>query len=147
MENKSYSVGECEPLTKMNTDWLLKLLLIESSNLGTKSIVDKSDCDEFEKEAVIAAIITKRILAIGAKFTVSAVLFGSLICDRPGYAVIYLIDVLNTLGLGTDEEPITLKQICEKVYPNGFRTEKSLHSTIDDIKSRGKEHSKFAYLY
>ncbi len=145
MEKKSYTVGECEPLTKMNSEWLLRLLLLESSEPDI--MLNSKNLEEMGRASVLGAIIAKRILAIDAKFTFPVVLFGALICDRPGTAVLYLIDILNILGKGTDDEPVTLRKVCEKVYPNGFRTEKSFMTTIDEIKSQGKDHSEFAYLY
>lgn len=147
MKKDTYSIGECDRLSETNSEWLIKLLLLESTTPVQKKIIKQEQLKELEKDSFLGAIIAQRVLAIDAKVTLPVILFGALVCDRPGAAVIYLIDILNILGKGDDEHPITLSEVCMNVYPNGFRTEKSLMNVIDSIKSKGKEHSEFAFLY
>ena len=148
MSEEKYDIGEIEAIDVDKMKYITLLLLTEKNSL--KKVFKQDDLNRLMTESesmFLSAIVGKRVLAIDAKFTEEAIILTSVVCDRPGSAVIYLIDVLNALGKGTDDKPITVRDICKNLYPKGFRSIKSYEKTVDEIKSKGKEHSEYAYLY
>lgn len=148
MSEEKNDIGEIEAIGADKMKYITLLLLTEKYSL--KKVFDQDDLNRLMNESesmFLSAIVGKRVLAIDAKFTEEAIILTSVVCDRPGSAVIYLIDVLNALGKGTDDKPITVSDICKNLYPKGFRSTKSYEKTVDEIKSKGKKHSEYAYLY
>lgn len=111
-------------------------------------ILTEETVKEFEEENVTAAaIIGKRFLAVNAVVTNAVALFGPFVCHNPGQSIIYVIDILDTLGIGTIEHPITLRNVAEYVYPHGARKISSYQTRLDEIKQYGKEVTDYGFLY
>ena len=85
----------------------------------------------------LSNIIRKRIevLKLPIKFTEY-----DLFVDRPGSAVLLLIDALTKY----EDETITIKKLAE-LYPNGFYDEQTLVTIIDEELKTGKR--KWAEIY
>lgn len=90
----------------------------------------------------LSNIIRKRIevLKLPIKFTEYAYMYVDLFVDRPGSAVLLLIDALTKY----ENQTVDIKKLAE-LYPNGFYDEQTLVTIIDEELKTGKR--KWAEIY
>jgi len=127
METKFADRKSFNKLDKEGSGLLIKLILAESQDLK-----DPED----GKLPFLSEIVQKRIdaLKLPIKFTYKAFLAVGIFADRPGSAVIFLIDALNKF----EGQEVTVSKICESLYPWGFYTEEKIGDYIDN-KIRKKQ--------
>lgn len=90
----------------------------------------------------LSNIVRKRIevLKLPIVFTEYAYMYVDLFVDRPGSAVLFLIDALTKY----EGQTVTIKKLAE-LYPHGFYDEETLVTIIDEELKTGKR--KWAEIY
>jgi hypothetical protein len=119
---------------QLDEETLLTLLSL------AKMEINKNPAPELPEEAsFLSRIVRKRIEAmkLPINFTEYAYIAINLLVDRPGSAIILLIDTLNKY----EGQIVTIKMLAE-LYPMGFYDEASLIKVIDEeIKPRKRKWS------
>jgi hypothetical protein len=138
-----------QPLSKENCVLLLKLTLAEMS---AKEEEVSSKLEDIGKELpFLSQIVQKRIevLKLPIKFTPLALLAINCFADRPGAAVLFLIDALNKFKFedkpGSENPVVTVEMICTELYPLGFYTGDAMADRIDNEIIAKKD--RFSYVY
>jgi hypothetical protein len=111
-----------KPLSKMQMTDLMKMALLEQKGSTTPE-------EPTVEDGTAWVIIWKRItvMELPIKFTSLAKWATLLFIDRPGAAVLFLIDCLNKY----EGQEVTVRMLCE-LYPYGFYDEESMIKIIDE---------------
>jgi hypothetical protein len=109
-----------EPLSQEQSEILIRCVLAENSP-QSKSL-------KLEKLPPLSEIVRKRVevMKLPIKFTPAAYLAVNAFCDRPGAAVVLLIDCLNK----HEGDTIDVDKLV-RIYPDGFYSEDAFIRRID----------------
>jgi len=127
-----------------------KPMTVEQTKLLASILMSNNEYAEIaEKDyPFLSQIVKKRIEALNlpVRFTPAALVAVNAFCDRPGSAVVLLIDTLNKfcteemyqnwlaktpIGEGLSPREVKVSDLCN-VYPYGFYTEEALEDVIDN---------------
>ena len=124
-----------QPLTKDRTEMFLKCVLLEHKD---KEWTPPTD----EKWPALSRIVQLRInvMKLPISFTSAALMSVNCLCDRPGAAVLLLIDALDKY----EGQKVDMKMMAD-LYPIGFYTEEAFIERIDKEIKEGK--GKWDYVY
>lgn len=122
-----------EPLSDDASKLLITLLINEQAGNEPKADAELP---------FLSAIVAKRISGMKLPITFSpiALLAVNAFVDRPGSAVVLLMDALTKF----EGQTVTASSLCD-LYPSGFYDEESLTTLIDDVVKPRK--CKWAEIY
>jgi hypothetical protein len=108
------------PLTQEQSNILMRCVLAENSPQA-KDL-------KLEKMPPLSEIVRRRVevMKLPIKFTTAAYLAVNAFCDRPGAAVILLVDCLHKY----EGQTVDVSKLVE-VYPDGFYSEEAFIRRID----------------
>jgi len=119
-----------KPLNENQAKALMGLIMYNEIDLK------KFEKDAKENDDFFPLILIKRIKVLNLpRFEPSAILFLSMLVDRPGTLILGLYDTLNKYTELNTKEKIDASFIAQNVYPFGFYDDKSVEEAYYKKKS------------
>ena len=134
-----------EPLSTEETEMLASLIMADKYD--RERTLESKEVETFLRTDFPTQVIKKRIEAmkLPISFSNSAYLATPIFAKVTGAVVILLIDCLMVYGESRKDNPITIEDICTRIYPWGKYSPEALEKRIDDIKANPKKDWNYIY--